>query len=657
MTSKRGDGSVEWRGTPTDGYWRARVMVAPKKRRWVRLPPGIRHDDEAKARAKARDMQRLANLQKAAQRAAADAAPATPTPGAPLGGMSAAVAPAAAGAALPATAAPPAKGPGRGKRATWDRTGEVGPDLVNGRPHPDELFWFWARRWFGHRKERGLATASDRYRFGKWILPRLGALKTTEITTDDLEQWVAWIDEQVRAGALGWKTASNAWGIVTKAMTDACRSKIHALKARTTNPSTDVEGPDQGIDKAKVYLYPSEFLRLVECEALPLACRRAWAMTVYLWQRAGEAEALHWEDVDLEHGVVHVHRALRAETGLITETKGKKARRFEIEPELMPLLRAMRAERPRDRLVFEPWPLHKDRSRQLRAALRTAGVARADLFASDATRKHITFHDLRATGTTWAAARGDAPLAIMDRAGHEDFETTQIYVREVRNLSRVFGTVFPPLPQALLGRGAPVEPAPLGTTSTPTPTAAASRSSSTDASTKATKRGAAPTAATSGARERVTSRRPGEVRAPMSPEVSPPMSPAFVASQLSRGNASVGAVRGKGFEYSRATPSDAERGDSAASASGAGADLGGSRPVSVGAREAAGTSGTRVDGPAAPSDNTTLRALAAQLLAEGELDAAHAILEALRRGRAPAAASTAAPDVAGPEGEGKTAAS
>jgi hypothetical protein len=56
--------------------------------------------------------------------------------------------------------------------------------------------------------------------------------------------------------------------------------------------------------------------------------------------------------------------------------------------------------------------------RRPRQHLQTAGVIRAELFTSDAQRTHITFHDLRATGITWCAVRGDDPLRIKQRAGH-----------------------------------------------------------------------------------------------------------------------------------------------------------------------------------------------------------------------------------------------
>src|SRR5579871_2458730 len=65
-------------------------------------------------------------------------------------------------------------------------------------------------------------------------------------------------------------------------------------------------------------------------------------------------------------------------------------------------------------------------------------------------RKAITLHDLRGRGITWCAVRGDDPLKIMQRAGHEHFETTKGYLREAENLADGFDQVFPSLPADLL---------------------------------------------------------------------------------------------------------------------------------------------------------------------------------------------------------------
>jgi hypothetical protein len=62
----------------------------------------------------------------------------------------------------------------------------------------------------------------------------------------------------------------------------------------------------------------------------------------------------------------------------------------------------------------------------------------------------MTWHDLRATGLTWLAVRGDDPLKIKQRAGHTTFSTTELYVREGEAIREGFGQPFPPLPKGPL---------------------------------------------------------------------------------------------------------------------------------------------------------------------------------------------------------------
>jgi len=70
----------------------------------------------------------------------------------------------------------------------------------------------------------------------------------------------------------------------------------------------------------------------------------------------------------------------------------------------------------------------------------------------------ITFHDLRATGNTWCAVRGDDPLKIKQRAGHSTLSTTEGLIREAENLRDGFGTLFPALPLSLHGFNRPTGP-------------------------------------------------------------------------------------------------------------------------------------------------------------------------------------------------------
>jgi integrase len=147
---------------------------------------------------------------------------------------------------------------------------------------------------------------------------------------------------------------------------------------------------------------------------------------------------------------LHVHHAVdRVRGGTPKATKTGRARRIPIEADVLPLLQALFLEARGSGPLF-PMPSVGVLSAKLKTYLRVAGVARADLLASDVTRRAITFYDLRATGITWMAIRGDDPLKIMQRAGHERFDTTRQYIREAENLAAGFGRVFPPLPADLL---------------------------------------------------------------------------------------------------------------------------------------------------------------------------------------------------------------
>lgn len=136
--------------------------------------------------------------------------------------------------------------------------------------------------------------------------------------------------------------------------------------------------------------------------------------------------------LSVEKGI-HITKAINRDTGEVQSTKSGITRRIPIEPELRPLLLRLKAARKGTKVLW--MPDNEDRAVMLRTHLRNkAGVKRAELFADDAHRKHVTFHHLRATGITWAAVRADDPLRIKQRAGHSSFSTTEIYIREAENL-------------------------------------------------------------------------------------------------------------------------------------------------------------------------------------------------------------------------------
>lgn len=337
-----------------------------------------------------------------------------------------------------------------------EQASERDSETRSGAPKGSVTEWFG--RFAAHREARGLTSVpDDRSRFANHVAGALGPLEMANVSRADVEGLVRELDAKVQTDALSWKTAQNVWMLVSKMFREAVRSKSVALRVRTDNPCTDVAAPDRGARKAKAYIYPSELLTFLACPDVPLRWRRMVAVSVYLGLRAGELDALEWEDIDLEHGIVNVHRALdRSRPGMVKATKTGTARRFRIEPNLVPLLRLMREEarggaETAQGPVFPRLKL-TGRSEKLRMFLRRAKVNRPELHANaaDRTRKPLGWHDLRASCATWLAVRGEEPLKIMQRLGHRNFNTTMLYVREAEQLREGFGEAFSPLPAAML---------------------------------------------------------------------------------------------------------------------------------------------------------------------------------------------------------------
>ncbi len=320
-----------------------------------------------------------------------------------------------------------------------------------GQPAPTtvETFANWADRWIASREEKGLmSTRDDRSRLATHVHPLLGPKLMVAITRADVEGVVESLDAKVRGAKMSWKTALNVWATVTKMFADAQNAKQRDLRVRDDNPCDRVAPPDRGARKAQQFLYPSELVTLVSCEQVPFDVRRLVALAVYLFPRAAELEALDWSDVDMERGVVHIHRAVDRAHGGEKATKTGRSRRFAVEPNILPVLAALHEESGGEGPVVT-MPRMRDLAEGLRSYLRVAGVDRAELFLTDATRKALRWHDLRATGCTWMAVRGDEPLHIQHRAGHTSFGTTQLYIRQGEAIRDGFGDVFPPLPMLL----------------------------------------------------------------------------------------------------------------------------------------------------------------------------------------------------------------
>jgi integrase len=309
----------------------------------------------------------------------------------------------------------------------------------------------WVKLWQQERDDRGLSSSVTKQ--GHWklhIAPVLSGKHPKVWTREDFRKLSVALDAKVRANEIAWKSAQDIWGTATKMADDACNSKLPTIRCRDDNPATDVRGPDRGAVVARQYLYPNEVEQLLACEVVPLHWRRLFAVAVYTYCRAAELRALTWADVDLAHGVIHITKSARPGTDEIKTTKSKKARRIPIELGLRPLLVAMHAAADGKGPVLTEIPSEFNLSAGLKRWLKAAKVDRASLTAKGPSERPIRFHDLRATGITWMAVRGDDATKIQARAGHSSFATTQGYIREAEIHRDGFGEPFGALPLSVL---------------------------------------------------------------------------------------------------------------------------------------------------------------------------------------------------------------
>lgn len=322
--------------------------------------------------------------------------------------------------------------------------------------------------WIPSRVGKIDSLRADRSRWKNHIKPLLGHLKIAEVTADHLRAVVEVLDDKaanndgVDGRDFGEKTAVNCWAVVRAIFRDAVGSKRKELRILKVNPTADVVGPDGPDEIEKQWLYPAELRQLLECAAVPLWRRRLYACAVYLFCRPGEVLALLWDaSIDLEHGLVRINRAWSTEKLAFNPyTKTGDTRHFAIEPVLLPVLEAMRTEAPAGAALLFPTPRHL--ARALREDLWAAGVRREALHVKAKGVRMMRFHDLRATGITYLALRGDSDNVVRDRAGHTDFKTTLEYIRRGQHAAGDRMTdPFTPLPAVLLG-DAPTE-APTGT--------------------------------------------------------------------------------------------------------------------------------------------------------------------------------------------------
>src|SRR5271169_1769048 len=263
-------------------------------------------------------------------------------------------------------------------------------------------------RYIEHDRERKPSTVKGyRWLINAQILPSLGELLIEDVTTEQVEAWLA---------SLGGRASSRRKTVVLLHGIFKRARKLHKLPV---NPVADVEKPSQPRGGEIEVLGPEEVWALVR-HAASEQDAAIFLTAAFTGLRMGELLALRWRDVDFAGFALRVRASYYA--GALTSPKSGKVRSVPLAPEVAKALARLSQREMftgEDDLVFVgDFGSFLDGSamrRRYKAALARAGL------------RQLRFHDLRHTFGTRMIAKADI-RRVQEWMGHADIQTTMRYL-------------------------------------------------------------------------------------------------------------------------------------------------------------------------------------------------------------------------------------
>ena len=237
------------------------------------------------------------------------------------------------------------------------------------------------------------------------LLPAFGHLRMSSLTRNHVQRL---IDDLVGRG-LAPSTVRNT----ILPLRAICRRAL-LEGVVTTNPTLHLCLPALRSSRDRV-ARPEEATALIQ--AVPERDRALWATAIYAGLRRGELQALMWDDIDFERGIVHVRRSWDRVAGIIEPKSRAGHRRVPLATVLRGYLLAHRRAHPFSRgyvfpsktgQPFSPAP-NAERARRAWAA---AGLS------------PIQLHECRHTYASLMIAAGVSAKALSTYMGHSTITLT-----------------------------------------------------------------------------------------------------------------------------------------------------------------------------------------------------------------------------------------
>jgi integrase len=277
--------------------------------------------------------------------------------------------------------------------------------------------------WLQRQKPRLQASSHERYTYQMaHVTAALGRVRLNKLTSAQIERLYA----DLLVAGLSNTTVAQTHTTLKCALKDAVSKRILLF-----NPCLSATPPRANVEE----IHP---LDETQANAFLVAARgerqeALFILALRTGMRRGELLALHWQDVDLERGMLQVRLSLRTQVGggfTFNPPKTKAGRRtIRLTPTVIDALKRHRAKQNEERLflgdawqdhglvfcstVGTPQEPHNLSDRIFKRLLGRAGLP-------DTTR----FHDLRHTCATLLLLRGIDPNTVKDLLGHANISIT-----------------------------------------------------------------------------------------------------------------------------------------------------------------------------------------------------------------------------------------
>ena len=237
-----------------------------------------------------------------------------------------------------------------------------------------------------------------------YVLPAFGSTKLSELRRADVQRLA---DQLVEEG-LSASTVRNA----LMPLRAICRRALTRGDIQI-NPTLGLELPAQDAGRDRV-ASPEEGAILLA--ALPESDRAIWATAMYAGLRLGELQALHWDDIDFERGIIRVRRSWDRHEGEV-DPKSKAGTRS------VPIAAILRREliRHRGNRTGEGFAFGRSADRPFSAS---GVVYRAYRLWRAASLEPIGLHECRHTFASLMIAAGVNIKALQVFMGHSTITVT-----------------------------------------------------------------------------------------------------------------------------------------------------------------------------------------------------------------------------------------